>query len=285
MLQILRSDVTFIVHPTQFVFCLSSHPLLNTVDKQTHTHTHTYIYIYSPVTTMVFRKIFKSRRSRSTRYSGNNANTNHNKSSNNKSNNNGNDNMIVNNFSGISSLGASYSSDSGVVACDPSCLMMLATTMTTTKDRRNYNAIVETVMSAEDYDHDDDDDDDDMQDQQDPSSSSFAIYMFPSVWKERTGSRCYGAYDTIDLDNNRSNNDNGNDNDNDGGRQGPAEDDDENELQLFGSTVINNNNNENEDDAWDTTIVVDEDRYKRDQPSSISQSSSPWLSLSCLSCV
>ncbi|VEU38676.1 unnamed protein product [Pseudo-nitzschia multistriata] len=86
-------------------------------------------------------------------------------------------------------------------------------------------------------------------------NDSHAIYMFPTAWKERTGSRCDGAYDTIDTENRTKT---------------TLQDDDDSITEM-----------KNYEMGWDLAVDVNEDRYKS------KEDSLSWVesSLSCLACV
>eukprot|EP00536_Pseudo-nitzschia_multiseries_P010778 jgi/Psemu1/26906/gm1.26906_g len=117
-------------------------------------------------------------------------------------------------------------------------------------------AVVETVSTA-----DDQDDDNHASDAR--HETLHAIYMFPTVWKERTGSRCYGAYDTINTERNQNS-----------GELGSHDDD------SMTGMMMRHDDDDDDDDAWDYDVVVNEERYRTDP------AFSSWMatSLSCLTC-
>lgn len=106
--------------------------------------------------------------------------------------------------------------------------------------------IVETVLTKEDSFH--------QHNQMSHSQTTpKVIYMFPSTWKDQTASFC--------LDDNKN--------------DLPADD-----ASIVRRRKIFEEDYDDDDLAWDTAVVVDEDRYRRNRPPS-------WMttSLSCLACV
>jgi len=114
--------------------------------------------------------------------------------------------------------------------------------------------------------------------------------MFPEAWQERTGSRCQSGvvddddnfeFDFDDDDNGNTNGNNGDNNyhDNDNYDEPVVETSIRRRRRIF-------EKDSDADDAWDTTIVVDEDHY-RSVYSLGKMRPLPWMarSLTCMACM